>query len=209
VAHGVLLRLPAYSHFGRPHTPLRGLVVLAVSVTPGVVSSRLFSHAFTWARCSRGIRHARRGLFAALLTRLCVGSLFSRYPSRPAWSLRGSSHMPFRGLVVLAVSVTPGVVSSRLFSHAFAWARCSWDIRKKLRNYPCTSVRMTCVGSFASICSSGKDSESYRSNHPLTEARKARKASKATDAPPILPTQPPTLPTQPPTLPTQPPPYGS
>ena len=76
-------------------------------------------------------------------------------------------------------------------------------IRKKLRNYPCTSVRTTCVGSFASICSSGKHSESYRSNHPLTEA------SKATDASPILPTQPPTLPTQPPTLPTQPPPYGS
>ena len=101
VAHGVLLTLPAYSHFGRPHTPLCGLVVLAVSVTPGVVSSRLFSHAFAWARCSRGIRHAWRGLFAALLTRLCVGSLFSRYPSRPAWSLRGSSHTPLRGLVVL------------------------------------------------------------------------------------------------------------
>ena len=86
------------------------------------------------------------------------------------------------------------------------------NIRKKLRNYPCTSVRTTCVGSFASIasiCSSGKDGESYRSNHPLTEARKASKASKATDAPPILPTQPPTLPTQPPTLPTQPPPYRS
>jgi len=88
-------------------------------------------------------------------------------------------------------------------------------IRKKLKNYPCTSVRTTCVGRFASIasfpsiCSSGKDSESYRSNHPLTEARKASKASKATDVPPILPTQPPTLPTQPPTLPTQPPPYGS
>ena len=88
-------------------------------------------------------------------------------------------------------------------------------IRKKLRNYPCTSVRTTCVGSFASIasfasiCSSGKDSEYYRSNHPLTEARKASKASKATDAPPILPTQPPTIPMQPPTLPMQPPPYGS
>ena len=77
VAHGVLLTLPAYSHFGRPHTPLRGLVVLAVSVTPGVVSSRLFSHAFAWACCSRGIHHARRGLFAALLTCLYVGSLFS------------------------------------------------------------------------------------------------------------------------------------
>jgi len=125
VAHRVLLTLPAYSHFGRPHTPLRGLVVLAVSVspawslrgsshtplrglvvlavsvTPGVVSSWLFSHAFAWARCSQGIRHARRGLFVALLTRLCVGSLFSRYPSHPAWSLRGSSHTPLRGLVVL------------------------------------------------------------------------------------------------------------
>ena len=96
------------------HT-LRGLVVLAVSVTPGVVSSRLFLHALrgfvvltrlAWAHCSRGIRHARRGLFAALLTRLawvrcshtpCVGSLFSRYPSCPAWSLRGSSHMPCVG----------------------------------------------------------------------------------------------------------------
>jgi len=77
VAHGVLLTLPAYSHFGRPHTPLRGLVVLTVSVMPGAVSSRLFSHAFAWDRCSRGIRHTRRGLFAALLTRLCVGSLFS------------------------------------------------------------------------------------------------------------------------------------
>jgi len=101
VAYGVLLTLPAYSHFGRPQTPLRGLVVLAVSVMSGVVSSRLFSHASAWARCSRSIRDTRRGLFAALLTRLCVGSLFSRYPSRPAWSLRSSSHTPLRGLVVL------------------------------------------------------------------------------------------------------------
>jgi len=89
---------------------LRGLVVLAVSVTPGVVLSRS-SHT------------------------PCVGSLFSRYPSRPAWSCRGPltrltwahcsrgirhtrhglvvvlSHT-LRGLVVLAVSVTPGVVLS-------------------------------------------------------------------------------------------------
>ena len=154
MARAVLLTLPAYSHFRRTYTlfvdslfshTLRGLVVLPVSVTPGVVSLRLFSHALrgfvvltrlAWARCSRGIHHARRGLFAALLTRLawvrcshtpCVGSLFSRYPSRPAWSLRGSSHTScvgslfshaLRGLVVLAVSVTPGVVSSWLFSHA-------------------------------------------------------------------------------------------
>ena len=124
---------PAWSLRGSSHTSLRGLVVLVVSVTPGMVSSRLFSHAFAWARCSRGIRHARRGLFAALLTRLWVGSLFSQYPSRPAWSLRGSSQTPLRGLVVLAVSVTPGVVSSRLSSHVFAWAPCSrewWSQRR-------------------------------------------------------------------------------
>jgi len=44
----------------------------AVSVTPCVVSSRSSPTP-------------------------CVGSLFSRYPSRPAWSLRGSSHMPCVG----------------------------------------------------------------------------------------------------------------
>ena len=124
---------PAWSLRGSSHTPLRGLVVLAVSVTPGVVSSQRFSHAFAWACCSRGIRHARHDLFAALLTCLSMGSLLSRYPSRPAWSLRGSSHTPLRGLVVLTVSITPGVVSSRLFSHAFAWARCSrewWSQRR-------------------------------------------------------------------------------
>ena len=76
----------SYSHFRRTHAPL---VVLAVSVTPGVVSSRsshtpcegsLFSRypshpawsrrglftRLTWARCSRGIHHARRGLVAVL-----------------------------------------------------------------------------------------------------------------------------------------------
>ena len=64
-----------------------------------------------------------------------VGSLFSRYPSRPAWSRRGPlAHLAWdrsrgirhtrrglvavlslalRGLVVLAVSVTPGMVSLR------------------------------------------------------------------------------------------------
>jgi len=119
VARVVLLTLPAYSHFRHTYT----LFVYS-----------LFSR-LAWARCSRGIRHARCGLFAALLTCLawvrcshtpCMGSLFSRYPSHPAWSLRGSFHTPcvgslfshaVRGLVVLVVSVTPGVVSSRLFSH--------------------------------------------------------------------------------------------
>jgi len=120
VVQAVLLMLPAYSHFRRTYT---------------LFVDSLFSH-LAWARCSRGIRHPRRGLFAALLTRLawvrcshtpCVGSFFLRYPSRPAWSLRGSSHTPcvgslfshaVRGLVVHVVSITPSVVSSRLFSHA-------------------------------------------------------------------------------------------
>jgi len=120
VARAVLLTLPAYSHFRRTYT---------------LFGHSLFSR-LAWARCSHGIRHARRGLFMALLTCLawvrcshtpCVRSLFSRYPSHAAWSLRGSSQTPcvgsvfsqaVRGLVVLAVSITPGVVSSRLFSHA-------------------------------------------------------------------------------------------
>jgi len=103
---GVLTRR-SYSHFRCTHAPL---VILVVSVTPGVVSSQS-SHT------------------------PCVCSLFSRYPSRPAWSRRGPlirlawaccsrgihytrrglvavlSHT-LRGLLVLAVSITPGVVSS-------------------------------------------------------------------------------------------------
>ena len=106
--------LPAYSRAARTHTS-------------GVLTRRLYSHALrgfvvltrlAWARCSRDIRHARRGLVAVfshalrgfvVLTRLawvrcchtpCLGSLCSRYPSRPAWSRRG---LPTR----------------------LAWARCS------------------------------------------------------------------------------------
>jgi len=142
------------SHFRRTHAPL--VVTLpaysraACTHTSSVLTrrssfSRYPSHpgwshrgALTrlgWARCSRGIRHARHGLIAVLSHALC-GSLFSRYPSCPVWSRRGPltqlawarcsrgicharhglvavlSHA-LRGLVVLAVSVTPGVVSSR------------------------------------------------------------------------------------------------
>jgi len=107
----------SYSRFRRTHTS-------------GVLTRSL------WTRCS----HTP-----------CVGSLFSRYPSHPEWSLRGSSHTPrvgslfshaLRGLFVIAVSVTPGVVSSRLFSHALrgfvvltrlAWARCSRSIHHARR----------------------------------------------------------------------------
>ena len=133
----LLLALPAYSHFPvsshfqRTHAPL--VVTLpaysraARTHTSGVLMRR---SSFSWypsrpawsrrspltrlacARCSRGIRHARRGLVAVLSYALrglvvlavsitpgvvssrsshtpCVGSLFSRYPSRPAWSRRG------------------------------------------------------------------------------------------------------------------------
>ena len=90
VARAVLLTLPAYSHFRCTYT---------------LFVDSLFSR-LAWAHCSRGFHHARRGLFAALLIRLvwvccshmpCVGSLFSWYPSHPAWSLRGSSHTPCVG----------------------------------------------------------------------------------------------------------------
>jgi len=109
----LLLALPAYSHypvsshFRRTHAPL--VVTLpaysraARTLTSGVLTrrssfSRYLSHpawsrrspltCLVWARCSRGIRHAWCGRVAVL------------------------SHA-LRGLVVLAVSVTPGVVSSR------------------------------------------------------------------------------------------------
>jgi len=72
---------------------LCGLVALAVSITPGVVSSRLFSHAL----------HGLVVLTVSVTPHVVSSQLFSR---------------ALRGLVVLAVSVTPGVVSSRLFSHA-------------------------------------------------------------------------------------------
>jgi len=109
----LLLALPAYSHFPvsshfrRTHAPL--VVTLpaysraARTHTSGVLTRRSSFSRFpsrpawsrrgplthlAWARCSRGIRHAQSGLVGVL------------------------SHA-LRGLVVLAVSVTPGVVSSR------------------------------------------------------------------------------------------------
>ena len=70
------------------HTPLRGLIVRAVFVTPGVVSSRS-SHTpcvgSLFSRYPSRLAWSRRDL----LTRLCVGSLFMRYSSRLAWSRRG------------------------------------------------------------------------------------------------------------------------
>ena len=96
---------------------LRGLVVLAVSVTPGVVSSRLFSHALRGlvvlaVSVTPGV--VSSWLFSHALHGLIVLAV-SVAPS--VVSLRLFSHA-LHGLIVLAVSVTPGVVSSRLFSHA-------------------------------------------------------------------------------------------
>jgi len=80
---------------------LCGLVVLAVSVTPGVVSSRLFSHAF--------------GGLIVIAVSVMPGVVSSRLFSHT-----------LRGLIVLAVSVTPGEVSSRLFSHALRGLVVLW-----------------------------------------------------------------------------------
>jgi len=131
----LLLTLPAYSHIWRglivlavPITPgivssrlfshaLRGLVVLAVSVMPGVVSSRLFSHALRGlivltVSVTPGVVSSQ--LFSHALRGLVVLAVSVTHGVVSAWLF---SHN-LRGLVVLAVSVMPGVVSSRLFSHA-------------------------------------------------------------------------------------------
>ena len=97
---------PVSSHFRRTHAPL--VVTLPAysravhTDTSGVLTYRSSFLRYpsrpawsrrgpltrlAWARCSHGIRHARRGLVAVL------------------------SHA-LRGLIVLAVSVMPGVVSS-------------------------------------------------------------------------------------------------
>ena len=76
-----------------------------------------------------------------------MGSLFLRYPSRPAWSLRGSFSHALRGLVVLTVSVTPGVVSSWLFLTRLAWACCSCGIRHARRGLFAAPSHTPCVDS--------------------------------------------------------------
>jgi hypothetical protein len=145
-----VLTLPAYSHFRRTHAPL---VVSRYPSRPACSSSRPYSHALrdlvglltrlAWARCSRGIRHARRGLVAVFSHALrglvvlavsvtpgvvssrsshtpCVGSLFSRYPSRPACSSSRPYSHALRDLVGLLTRL--------------AWARCSrwgwWSQRR-------------------------------------------------------------------------------
>jgi len=119
---GSVLRAGLWSHFRRTHAPLivtlpaysRAPRHLAVSVTPGVVSS-LSSHM------------------------PFVGSLFSRYLFRLAWSRRDLLTRLCVGSLFFAVFVTPGMVSSRsshtpgvgsLFlqypSH-LAWSHCTYQ----------------------------------------------------------------------------------
>ena len=110
----LVVTLPAYSHAARTHTS--GVLTCRSSFSryPSrpAWSRRGPLTRLAWARCSRGIRHAWHGRVAILSYTLrglvvlavsvtpavvlsrsshtpCVGSLFSRYPSRPAWSRRG------------------------------------------------------------------------------------------------------------------------
>jgi len=132
----------SYSHFRRTHTSGVFTRLAWACFSRSIRHARcthfaaLLTH-LTWARCSRGIRHTRRGLFTALLTRLawarcscgihhtqrgcgsshtpCVGSLFSSYPSCPAWSLRCFSHMPCMGSLFSRYPSRP------------AWSRCGFS----------------------------------------------------------------------------------
>jgi len=67
-----------------------------------------------------------------LLTRLCVGSLFARYSSRLAWSHRGLlTRLAWARCSRGIHHAWRGLVA--IFSHAFAWARCSCGIRHAWR----------------------------------------------------------------------------
>ena len=92
VARVVLLTLSAYSHFQHTYT---------------LFVDSLFSR-LAWARCSHGIHHARRGLFAALLT--CL-----------AWAC-GSRGIRYARRGLFAALLT-----------CLAWARCSRSIRHTRR----------------------------------------------------------------------------
>jgi len=103
--------LPVYSHFWRTHAPL--VLILPVYLraarthTSGILTCRSYSHFWrtyvplvitylAWVGCSRAIRHAQRALHRIRTHMLCV-------------ILSAFSHA-LHGLVVLAVSIMPGVV---------------------------------------------------------------------------------------------------
>ena len=95
------------SHFRRTHTPL--------VVTLPAYSRAARSHTsvvLTHCSSSYGIRHAQRGLIA-VLSHVLRGLVVLAVSITPGVVSSRSSHMPLPGLVVLAVFVTPGVISSR------------------------------------------------------------------------------------------------
>ena len=67
--------------------------VFYVKILPRLLLSGSTGNVGMGLRSERSYSHFRR------IHTSGVGSLFSRYPSRPAWSLRGSSHMPCVGLL--------------------------------------------------------------------------------------------------------------
>jgi len=144
---GVLTRRSLFSRYpSRPVWSLRGLLTRLAwaRCSRGIRHARhglvtVFSHTFAWARCSRGIRHTRRGLIAVFShtfawaccshgIRHARHGLVAVFSHAFAWArcspgIRHAWHglvavfsHALRGLVVLAVSVMPGVVSS-WFSH--------------------------------------------------------------------------------------------
>ena len=97
----------SYPHFWRTHT------------------SGIFTR-LPWARCSRGIRHVRRSLFASLLTRL-VWARCSR-------GIRHAPHGLFAALLTHLVwaRCSRGILHARrglfaAFLTGLAWARCSGE----------------------------------------------------------------------------------
>jgi len=122
--------LQTYSH------ALRELGVLAVSVTSGMVSSRLFSHALCGLICSRSIRHAQRGLFAALFTYLgwarcsrgmchTQRGLFTALLTRLTWA------RCFRGIRHARCGLFAALFTRLAWAHLFSqYASCpAWSLR--------------------------------------------------------------------------------
>ena len=121
----------SYSHFRRTHTSGVFTRLAWAHCSRGIRHARcgLFAALLTclvWARCSRGIRHAWRSLFAALLTRL-------------AWARcsHGIRHAP-RGLFAALLTCLAWACCSRGIRHVrrglfaafitcLAWTRCSGE----------------------------------------------------------------------------------
>jgi len=95
------------SHFRHTHTPL----VVTLPAYSGTARSHT-TGVLTRRSSSRGIHHAPRGL-VAVLSHVLHGLVVHAVSVTPGVVLLRSSHTALGGLVVRAVFVTPGVVSSR------------------------------------------------------------------------------------------------